>query len=182
MPQSSIGIVVRTRSDPTLLGPTVRMLLKEQDPTLPLAGLATMEERIEQSLAVRRMYSGLTLAFALVAFLLVVAGLYGIVGYVVGQRTREFGIRLALGARAHDLSRLIVREGLALSGVGIVFGLIFGIMAATALRAILVGVSPFDPLIVPGITVLLIAIVIAASYIPSRRARRVDLVEVLRAE
>ncbi|MBA3903458.1 MAG: hypothetical protein C0522_07275 [Rhodocyclaceae bacterium] len=182
MPQSSLGIVVRTKGDPAALGPAVRTLLQEQDATMPVAGLATMEERIRQSLSLRRTYSGMIMTFALIAVAMAVAGLHGVVGYVVGQRTREFGIRQALGAQAGDLRRLIVREGLALAGAGIGLGLAGGMLAATALRTILVGVTPFDPFVVPGVTTLLVLIVIIASYIPARRATRFNLVEVLRAE
>jgi ABC-type antimicrobial peptide transport system permease subunit len=142
----------------------------------------TMEALIRQSLFLRRMYSAMTTTFALLAAAMAAAGLYGIIAYVVGQRTREFGIRLALGAQARDLRRLVVREGLVLAAIGIGLGLVGGLMAAAAMRALLMGVNPLDPLVVFGITALLTAIVLTACLIPSRRATRLDLVEVLRAE
>jgi ABC-type antimicrobial peptide transport system permease subunit len=128
------------------------------------------------------MYSTMTAIFALIAAAMAAAGLYGIIAYVVGQRTREFGIRLALGAHARDLRRLVVREGLALAAAGIGLGLVGGILASAALRPLLMGVHPLDPPVVFGITALLVAIVLAACLIPARRATRLDLVEVLRAE
>jgi ABC-type antimicrobial peptide transport system permease subunit len=128
------------------------------------------------------MYSTMTAAFALIAAAMAAAGLYGILAYVVGQRMHEFGIRLALGAQARDLRRLVVREGILLAAIGIGLGLVGGVLAAAAMRAILMGVNPLDPLVVFGITGLLTAIVLAACLIPARRATRLDLVEVLRAE
>jgi putative ABC transport system permease protein len=180
--QAAVGIVVRTKGDPTALAPTVRALLKDQDATVCPSAMNTMEALIRQSLFLRRMYSAMTTTFALLAAAMAAAGLYGIIAYVVGQRTREFGIRLALGAQARDLRRLVVREGLVLAAIGIGLGLVGGLMAAAAMRALLMGVNPLDPLVVFGITALLTAIVLTACLIPSRRATRLDLVEVLRAE
>jgi putative ABC transport system permease protein len=180
--QASVGVVIRTKGDPSALAPTIRALLRQQDATLSPWALTTMETLIRQSLFVRRMYSAMTAAFALIAAAMAAAGLYGIVTYVVGQRTREFGIRLALGAQARDLRRLVLREGLVLAAVGIGLGLAGGILAAAAMRALLMGVNPLDPLVVFGITALLTIIVRAACLIPARRATRLDLVEVLRAE
>jgi putative ABC transport system permease protein len=180
--QTSVGVVVRTRGDPTELAPTVRALLRQQDPTLSPSAMTTMQSLIRQSLFVRRMYSTMTVAFALIAAAMAAAGLYGIIAYVVGQRTREFGIRLALGAHARDLRHLVVREGLVLAGVGIGLGLAGGVLAGAALKPLLMGVHPLDPIVVLGITALLLAIVLAACLVPARRATRLDIVEVLRAE
>jgi predicted permease len=180
--QTSVGVVIRTKGDPIALAPTVRALLRQQDATLSPSALTTMETLIRQSLFLRRMYSTMTAAFALIAAAMAAAGLYGILAYVVGQRMHEFGIRLALGAQARDLRRLVVREGILLAAIGIGLGLVGGVLAAAAMRAILMGVNPLDPLVVFGITGLLTAIVLAACLIPARRATRLDLVEVLRAE
>lgn len=180
--QANVGVVVRTKGDPIALAPTVRALLRQQDATLSPSAMNTMEALIRQSLFVRRMYSTMTATFALIAAAMAAAGLYGIVAYVVGQRTREFGIRLALGARARDLRRLVLRQGLTLAATGLGLGLAGGVLAAAAMRALLMGVHPYDPLVVFGITALLAVIVLAACLIPARRATRLDLVEVLRAE
>ena len=182
MPQSFVGIVIRTNGDPLRLAPDVRSLLKEQDPTLPLAGLATMEERIGRSLFLRRAYSSMTATFALVALAMAMTGLYGIIAYVAGQRTREFGVRLALGAQARDLRQAVVREGVRLAAVGIGIGIAGGILAGLALRPLLVGVSPLDPVVLLGATALLVAIVLGASLAPAIRAARLNAVDVLRAE
>ncbi|HTX65335.1 MAG TPA: ABC transporter permease [Opitutaceae bacterium] len=181
-PEAWIGVVVRTKGDPSALAPTIRALLREQDATLSPTVMSTMEALIRQSLFLRRMYSTMTATFALIAAAMAAAGLYGIVAYVVGRRTREFGIRLALGARARDLRRLVLRQGLGLAAIGVGLGLAGGMLAAVAMRALLLGVHPFDPLVVLGIAVLLAVVVFAACLIPARRATRLDLVDVLRAE
>jgi putative ABC transport system permease protein len=182
MPESSVGIVVRTKGDPAALAPTVRALLQEQDPTLPIAGLTTMEERIKQSLSLRRMYSGMTATFALIATAMAMAGLYGIVAYVVGQRTREFGIRIALGAQVRDLLRLVLREGIQLAVIGIVIGLVGDVLAGFAMSSLLLGVSPVDPAVLSAATALLGAIVLAACLVPARRATKINPIEALRAD
>jgi predicted permease len=180
--QTVVGVVIRTKGDPTSLAPTVRALLRQQDATMSPSAMTTMEALIRQSLFVRRMYSVMTVIFALIAAAMAAAGLYGIIAYTVGQRLHEFGIRLALGARADDLRRLVVREGLVLAFVGIGAGLVGGVLAAVAMRSLLMGITPLDPLVVICVTSLLLAIVLTACLIPARRATRLDLVEVLRAE
>lgn len=181
-PQSSVGIVVRTKGDPARLGPTVRSLLQAQDPLLPVAGLATMETQIRNTMFLRRLYSGMTMAFALVALAMAMTGLYGLVGYIVSQRMREFGIRLALGAQARDLLRLVMREGAVLATCGVAIGLIGGIVGGLGLSRLLRGVSPIDPIVLLGTIAFLVATVIVACLAPARRAMRVDITDVLRAE
>jgi len=180
--QAGVGIVVRTKGDPATFAPLIRTLLREQEATLSPSAINTMDDLIRQSLFIRRLYSAMTAAFALVAAAMAAAGLYGVIAYVVGQRMHEFGIRLALGAQARDLYRLVVNQGLALAAMGIGLGLVGGILAATAMRTLLLGVHPLDPLVLLGIIALLIAIVLTACLIPARRATRVDILDVLRAE
>ncbi|ACB75138.1 permease [Opitutus terrae PB90-1] len=182
MPQAAAGVVVRTRGEPEALAPTVRTLLQEQDPSLPLMGISTLEKMIGQSLFLRRMYSGMTVLFALVAVAMAMAGLYGIVAYVVGQRTREFGIRLALGAPLRELLRLVLREGARLAAAGFGFGIPAGILAGFALSRLLYGIRPWDPLTIVAATLLLGLIVGCACLAPARRAARVNVIEVLRNE
>ncbi len=182
MPQTSVSFVVRTKGEPAALAPTVRALLREQDDTVPTAGLATMEERIRQTLFVRRMYSAMIATFALMAAAMAMVGLYGVVAYVVGQRTREFGIRLALGAQIRDLLRLVLAEGFQLAAVGIGIGMVGGILAGAALPGLLAGVSPLNPPVLLGVSALLGFVVLIACLAPARRATRVEPMEVLRSE
>lgn len=182
MPQSAAGIVVHTAGDPEALAPTVRALLQEQDPTLPLMGMSTLEKMIRQSLFIRRLYSGFTITFALIAVAMAMAGLYGIVAYVVGQRTREFGIRLALGAPLAELWRLVLREAARLSVAGFTLGIAGGVLAGLALSGLLFGVRPWDPMTITGALALLAVIVGCACFVPARRATRLNVIEVLRNE
>ena len=154
----------------------------EQDDTVPTAGLATMEERIRQTLFVRRMYSAMIATFALMAAAMAMVGLYGIVAYVVGQRTREFGIRLALGAQIRDLLRLVLAEGFQLAAIGIGIGMAGGILAGAALPGLLAGISPLNPPVLLGVSALLGFVVLIACLAPARRATRVEPMEVLRSE
>jgi predicted permease len=182
MPQSGVGIVVRTKGDPAALGPAVRALLKGQDETLPIAGLATMEERIRQSLALRRIYSAMTAVSATIAVAMAMAGLYGIVAFMVGRRTREFGVRLALGAQARDLVRLVLRDGFLLAGLGTAMGGCGGVLSGLAMRSLLADVNPLNPLVLAGVVTLVAAVVVVACLVPARRTLRLNPIDVLRAE
>jgi ABC-type antimicrobial peptide transport system permease subunit len=141
-----------------------------------------MEELIGRSLFLRRLYSGMTTVFALIAVVMAMSGLYGVMAYVVGDRTREFGIRLALGAQARDLLRLVSRDGVRLASIGIGIGVIGGVMAGFAVSGLLVGVSPIDPPVLAGTTALLGFVVAVACLVPARRAARLNLLDVLGAE
>jgi putative ABC transport system permease protein len=182
MPASNAGVVIRTKGDPTLLAPTIRSLLRDQDPALPVAGITTMESRVRDSLFIRRLYSGMTAGFALIAVAMSMTGLYGVIAYVVGRRTREFGIRIALGAQRGDVLRNVLGQGARLAMVGIVLGAIGGMLSGVAASKLMLGVSVFDPLVLTSTLALLCAIVAVACYIPARRATRVNPVEALRAE
>jgi ABC-type antimicrobial peptide transport system permease subunit len=109
-------------------------------------------------------------------------GLYGIVSYVVAQRTREFGVRLALGAQVQDLLRLVLREGSQLAALGLALGLLGGILVGTVMRGLLAGVSPLNPVVLVGVSVLLGVVVFAACLVPARRAAKVDPMVALRTE
>jgi putative ABC transport system permease protein len=152
------------------------------DPALvvrpPLAG----EQYLRDALAPSRFAMALLTAFALLALALSAVGLYGVIAYSVSQRTREIGVRVALGAQPMDVTRLVVRDGIRLAIAGIIVGVAGAIGATQALRGILYGVSPADPPTFIGIALLLAAIALVASYVPARRALRVDPTVALRAE
>jgi len=141
-----------------------------------------MDEIVGESIAARR-YTMLMLGlFAIVAVALASIGVYGVLAYLVTSRTQEIGVRLALGAEGADVVRLFLREGAVLTAVGLVCGLAGAIAAVRGLRTLLFGVSATDPTTFAGVALLLIVIALAASYMPARRAARVDPMQALRME
>jgi ABC-type antimicrobial peptide transport system permease subunit len=141
-----------------------------------------MTDIVGRSIAERRFTMLLLAAFAAVAVVLASIGVYGVLAYLVSQRTQEIGVRLAIGAAPADVSRLFLREGVALAGVGLAAGLAIAVAAARALTAMLFGITATDPLTFLGVAGVLSLTAILASYLPARRAARVDPMEALRAE
>ena len=164
-----------------LLG-VVRGTIREFDPAIPLYDVKTMEQVMSESLAELRFSSLLMGVFSLVAALLGAVGIYGVLSYSVSRRRQETGIRMVLGARGSDVLRLIVGQGLRLAVVGVVAGLFLSLLLARALTGLLYGVSPTDPLTLAGMALLLLAAAALASWVPARRATRVDPAAVMRAE
>jgi putative ABC transport system permease protein len=182
-PQSGMAIVVHTEmSDPASLLPTIRQRVAAIDPDLPLVRPRTMEAVIASSAGTARLTSVLTSVFGMLAALLATVGIYSLIAYSVAQRTRELGIRVALGADRGTVLRLIVGEGLLLAAIGIAIGLSGAAMLTSTLRTMLFDVSPLDPIVI-GLTCVGIAIItVLASYVPARRAIRVDPMHALRAQ
>jgi ABC-type antimicrobial peptide transport system permease subunit len=152
------------------------------DRGLPPFNVLTIDSLLSRSLAPARMYASMLTAFAVLALLLSCVGLYGLIAYMVAQRTQEFGIRLALGARASDLGALVFREAARFVGVALLVGGAIAIAGARLLRALLFGITPADWPTFVGVSLLLIAVALAASYAPARRAMRVDPMTALRTE
>jgi predicted permease len=174
-------LVVRTtdtRMDPIVSA--VRRIVNELDPQVPIADVESMEQLLAESLARRSFTMMLLATAAALALVLSAVGIYGVISYVVAQRRGEIGIRMALGARAVEVRRLVVRQLLALAAVGVVIGLAGALAATRLLGALLFGVSPTDPLVLASATVLLVILAALASYAPAVRASRVDPVEALR--
>ena len=175
-----MAFVVRTETDPRAIVPLLRRAAAELDPALPLAGLKTMDEHLQRSLAKPRFFSTLVTAFGALAVTLALIGIYAMMAWSVSERRQEFAIRLALGARGPVLVNMVLRKALILAGAGIVAGLA-GARAATGMVAgLLFGIQPTDPsaFALTGAAVALVAL--AACYIPARRALRVDPVSLLR--
>jgi putative ABC transport system permease protein len=179
---STVSIVVRTRGEPTLATSTVLGAIKNIDPLLPAYRIMSMDANIQQSYWQSALYGKMFGVFAAIALVLAAVGVYGVISYSVSQRTQEIGVRVALGAQRGDVVRLIVGHGALLGGIGIVIGLGGAIGVTRFLRTILFGVSPFDPASFVGVSLGLTTIALIASYIPARRAAKVDPVEALRYE
>ena len=160
----------------------VRSIVAEADNNLPLFEVRTQSQQIEQTLFRERLMSRLSSFFAILALVLACIGLYGLLSYEVARRTRELGIRMALGAQERDLMRLVVRRGLLLAIAGAVIG-IGASMAVTRLMAsMLYSVRPNDPATFAGVSLLLVLVALAACLIPARRAMRIDPMVALREE
>jgi ABC-type antimicrobial peptide transport system permease subunit len=154
--------------------------LKEADPQLPAYRVLSMDANIERSYWQQSLYGKMFGAFAVIALVLAAVGVYGVISYAVSQRTQEIGVRVALGAQRGDVVRLIVAQGATLGGIGIAIGLIGALLVTRFLRTLLFGVSPFDVPSFAGVAAMLAAIALLASYLPARRAAKVDPVEALR--
>jgi len=172
----------RTQEDPPTLLPLLRQQVAELDPDLPVLRLERMTAITDNATVLHRVLSMVLGLAGAVTLALAMLGIYGVVGFQVSQRTREMGLRIAVGAEPADVIRLVVREGLVLALVGLVPGLILGVIAAALMRAVLLGLQPFDPLAFGGSTFLLLLSVAVASYLPARKAARGDPMDALRVE
>jgi putative ABC transport system permease protein len=179
---NTAAIVVRTRGEPAQATSTVLSTLKQADPLVPAYRILSMDANIERSYWQQALYGKMFGAFATIALVLAAVGVYGVISYAVSQRTQEIGVRVALGAQRTDVLRLIVGHGALLGGIGIAIGLVGALAVTRFLRTLLFGVSPFDPASFVGVSLTLTVIALLASYIPARRAAKVDPVEALRYE
>jgi putative ABC transport system permease protein len=177
---NTTAIVVRTVGEPTRATATVLTALKQGDPLLPAYRVLSMDANIEQSYWQQALYGKMFGAFAAIALVLAAVGVYGVISYAVSQRTQEIGVRVALGAQRGDVMKLVVGHGALLGGLGIAIGLAGALGVTRFLRTMLFGVSPFDPVSFVGVSLMLTVIALLASYVPARRAARVDPVEALR--
>jgi predicted permease len=169
-----LSVVLRTSLSATALEPQIRHEIQSIDSGLPVFGVSSMNDVLDRSLASRRFSADLVGGFAGLALLLASIGIYGLLAYMVGQRSREIGIRMALGARREDIQRMFLRKGVALAGVGVVAGLVFSASAASVMASVLYGVRPHDGVVFLIVPLLLFAVAVLASYLPARRAARVD--------
>ena len=176
------SVVLRTEGDPTAVMDAVRRGVRELDPREIVYGVQTLDEVLANSMAARRLSMILLGAFAALALALASVGIYGVISYLVGQRTHEIGVRMALGAQQSDVLRLILGEGSRMALVGVVIGVAAALGLTRLMKGMLFGVSASDPLTFMGVAIVLIVVALAACYIPARRAMRVDPMVALRYE
>jgi putative ABC transport system permease protein len=177
-----MNFVVRTTGDPALLAPSAVRIVRDIDPLLPVSAVRPLEEVFAESIARPRLTAVAMSIFAGAALLLAALGVYGIVAYSVSQRAREFGIRVALGARPGQIIGMVVGQNLRIVAFGLIAGLVAAIPATRLLRGLLFQVGPNDPMTFVAIGVMLAAVAIVASYLPARRGTQVDPVVTLKAE
>jgi putative ABC transport system permease protein len=176
------ALVVRANFDPLSLTGTVRQTVWEIDKDQPVSDISTMEEVIADSVARQRFSMWLLGIFAGLALVLAAVGIYGVMSYSVAQRTREIGIRMALGAQRSDVLKMTIGGGLRLVLMGAAIGLAAALVLTRVMSSLLFGVSPTDPLTFVSISIVLISVAVLASYVPARRATRVDPMFALRHE
>ncbi len=177
-----LAIFLRGQLDPAAIPGQAREVVQSIDPELPVFGAKTLPEVVAGSLAQRRFSMQMVLLFALTALLLAGIGIYGTISFIVTERTRDIGVRIALGAQRSSILQMVLRQGLELAIAGAIFGLVGALVVSHLMAGLLYGVSPNDPLTFIGVTLVLTAVALAACYIPARRATRVDPIVALRYE
>jgi putative ABC transport system permease protein len=181
-PFGGMAIVVRATSDPDQLLTAAKDQIRAINKDQPFYSINTMDALLTKSLGERRFNLLLLCAFATIALLLAGVGIYGLISFSISQRTHEIGVRMALGAKTRDITRMVLGEGIALALIGVGVGIVGALLLTRFLKSFLFGVTPTDPVTFAIISVLLIAIALVASYLPARRATRVDPMVALRYE
>src|SRR6478736_4813027 len=177
-----LSVFLRGRFHTAAIADEVRQQVQSLDPTLPVYGAQTLDETVSASLSQRRFSMELVGLFALTALLLAGLGIYGVISYVVSERTHEIGIRLALGASRSNILRIVLRQGLGLAIIGAAVGLVCSLIVSHLMTSLLYGVRPTDPLTFAGVALLFIGVALVACYVPARRAMKVDPMDALRYE
>lgn len=181
-PFVNMSLVIRSTVEPTTLAASVRQVVTDVNKSVPVADIKTMEHIVTESVTQPRFNVFLLGLFSFIALVLSAAGIYGVTAYTVTQRTHELGIRLALGAQVGDVLKMILGQGMAVIGVGLVLGLVSAFALMRLLRSLLFGVGENDPLTFAAITLVLLLVALLACYIPARRATKVDPLVALRYE
>jgi putative ABC transport system permease protein len=175
-------LMIRTTGEPVGLAAAIRQAVSATDSEQPIHRIRTMEEALSISLARRRLSALLTGAFAALALLLSAIGIYGVLAWTVSERTREIGVRLALGAQTGDVLKLVVSQGMKLTSLGLAVGFAASLPAARAMKSLLFGVGAGDPTTFAAIALLLIFTALLACYLPARKATKVDPIVAIRQE
>jgi predicted permease len=181
-PQSAVSLLVRTSGDPLAAASDVRAALRDVDPAITVNRATSLEAILGEQLAARRLTTDLIGGFGLTALLLAALGMYGLLTVLVASRTREIGVRLAIGASPSTVARHIVGDSLVNAAMGLVAGTILALATGRLLSSLLVGVSARDPLTMAAVAAVLLVVATAAALLPARRAARVDAITALRAE
>jgi len=181
-PRSTNTVVLKMAGDPAAIAAAARAAMRDVDPEIPAYDMRTMDERLARSRSLRAAYSWMLGVFAVMALVLALGGSYGVTSYLVSQRTRELGIRVALGAKRSDISRAVLKGSLTVVSIGVVLGIAGAIGAGRLLASLLFGVPPYDALILTIAASALAATGFLANWLPARRASRVDPMISLRAE
>jgi putative ABC transport system permease protein len=181
-PTRVVYVSLRSDRDPLLLASSVRGTVRAVDPDLLVNDIQTLEDRVSQNIARPRLSVLLIGAFSAIALLLAAIGIYGVMAYTVAQRTREIGVRMALGADPHEVKQLVVRQGMRPALIGVAVGLVAAFAATRLIASLLYGVSAVDPLTFVLVPLFLIAVALLATYLPARRATRVPPTVALQAE
>ena len=175
-------VAVKTDGDPAAAYAGVRAAIRSLDPELPIQAIRTMDDVVMASVAPRQFQMRLVLLFGLVALMLASLGIYGVVSYSVAQRTSEMGLRMALGAAPQNIGKVVLRQAMLPVLIGLAAGLAVAAGMGRLLRAMLFGVTPMDPVTLGSVAVILLTVGLVASYLPARRAMRVDPMVALRYE
>jgi predicted permease len=179
-PNRGLSVVLRTSLPAAALDPQIRREIQSIDPGLPVFSVTSMNDVLDRSLAARRFSANLVGGFAALALLLASIGIYGLLAYMVSQRSHEIGLRMALGASRGDVLKLFLQKGVALASLGIVVGVVLAASTASMMASLLYGVRPRDPAVFLIVPLLLFAVAVVASYFPARRATKVDPMIALR--
>jgi putative ABC transport system permease protein len=181
-PEPGMNILLKAAGDPALLAGPLKQAVASLDPTIPVQGITTLSEIVGESIEQPRFFAMLSAAFAVLALVLAAVGIYGVMAYVVAQRTTEIGVRIALGATQREVFHLIVGDGLRVTAMGVALGIAGSMLVSRWLTTLLFGVKPGDPLTLAVTAVLLLIVAAAACFVPARRATRVDPMVALRGE
>jgi putative ABC transport system permease protein len=177
----TLALLLRTRSDSASLRDGIAREVRAVDPDVPIYAVRTMKDWLDAAVAQRRFLMRLLVTFGALATALALLGIYGVMAYSVSQRTREIGIRIAIGARQSDVSLMVLRRGMLLAGTGVAAGVVASLALSRLVRSQLFGVQPSDPLTFVSVLILMTVVAAAAAYLPARRAARVDPIAALRS-